>query len=309
MLLFPDGRLPSRHWRLVAWIAVLAAALTVLGDAFAPGQLRTHPYIENPFGVVGVIGSGLTTYEFFAASLVLGTALLLMISLIALCSLFLRVHRARGDERQQLKWFLYAAVPAVISLSPALLDAMLLHFSSNFLLFNTAYNYNVIVSWDFLTYSIYVAVFAALIVPVFTYIAILKYRLYNIDILINRTLVYGSLTATLIALYFGGIVLLQTLFVALTGQQSTLAVVASTLLIAALFTPLRRRIQSFIDRRFYRRKYDARKTLEAFSAQLRDETDLEALNNDLIGVVRETMQPEHVSLWLRPNTPSKDDLP
>jgi hypothetical protein len=165
------------------------------------------------------------------------------------------------------------------------------------------------VSWDFLTYSIYVAVFAALIVPVFTYIAILKYRLYNIDILINRTLVYGSLTATLIALYFGGIVLLQTLFVAPTGQQSTLAVVASTLLIAALFTPLRRRIQSFIDRRFYRRKYDARKTLEAFSAQLRDETDLEALNNDLIGVVRETMQPEHVSLWLRPNTPSKDDLP
>jgi hypothetical protein len=235
--------------------------------------------------------------------------LLLMSSLTALCSLIVRLRRGRGDERQQIKWFLYAAVPGVVSLSPALLDAMLLHFSSNFLLFNTAYNYNVIVSWDFLTYSIYVAVFAALIVPVFTYIAILKYRLYNIDILINRTLVYGSLTATLIALYFGGIVLLQTLFVALTGQQSTLAVVASTLLIAALFTPLRRRIQSFIDRRFYRRKYDARKTLEAFSAQLRDETDLEALNNDLIGVVRETMQPEHVSLWLRPNTPSKDDLP
>src|SRR5215213_10597293 len=153
MLLFPDGRLPSRHWRLVAWIALLAAALTVLGDAFAPGQLRTHPYIENPFGIVGVIGSELTTYEFFAASLVLGTALLLMISLIALCSLFLRMHRARGDERQQLKWFLYAAVPAVVSLSPALLDAMLVHFTSNFLLFNTAYNYNVIVSWDFLTYS------------------------------------------------------------------------------------------------------------------------------------------------------------
>jgi hypothetical protein len=301
MLLFPEGRLPSRHWRLVAWIALLAAALTVLGDAFAPGQLRTHPYIENPFGIVGVIGSELTTYEFFAASLVLGTALLLMISLIALCSLFLRMHRARGDERQQLKWFLYAAVPAVVSLSPALLDAMLVHFTSNFLLFNTAYNYNVIVSWDFLTYSIYVAVFAALIVPVFTYIAILKYRLYNIDILINRTLVYGSLTATLVALYFGGIVLLQTLFVALTGQQSTLAVVASTLLIAALFTPLRQRIQSFIDRRFYRRKYDAAKTLEAFSAQLRNETNLEALSDDLVGVVRETMQPAHVSLWLGPS--------
>jgi hypothetical protein len=305
MLLFPDGRLPSHRWRIVAWSAVCGAVLTVLGDAFTPGKLRTHPYIENPLGVVGVIGGGLTTFEFFAASLVFGTTLLLMSSLTALCSLIVRLRRGRGDERQQIKWFLYAAVPGVVSLSPALLDAMLLHFSSNFLLFDTAYNYNVIVSWDFLYFSIYGAVFAALIVPVFTYIAILKYRLYDIDVVINRTLVYGSLTATLVALYFGGIVLLQTLFVALTGQQSTLAVVASTLLIAALFTPLRRRIQSFIDRRFYRRKYDAGKTLEAFSAKLRDETDLEALNDDLIGVVRETMQPTHVSLWLRPDITSK----
>ena len=117
---------------------------------------------------------------------------------------------------------------------------------------------------------------------------------------INRTLVYGLLTATLVALYFGGIVVLQRLFVALTGQESTLAIVASTLAIAALFNPLRRRIQSFVDRRFYRRKYDARKTLEDFSIKLRDETDLEALNNELVGVVRETMQPSHVSLWLRP---------
>jgi hypothetical protein len=144
-------------------------------------------------------------------------------------------------------------------------------------------------------------------IPIATGIAILRYRLYDIDRIINRTLVYGTLTITLVALYFGGIVVLQRIFVTLTGQQSTLAVVASTLLIAALFTPLRRRIQGFIDRRFYRRKYDARKTLEAFSTKLKNETDLEALNNDLVGVVRETMQPAHVSLWLRPATAPKGE--
>src|SRR5687768_12727362 len=139
-------------------------------------------------------------------------------------------------------------------------------------------------------------------VPTAVGIAITRYRLYDIDILINRTLVYGTLTATLVALYLVGIVVLQRLFVFLTGQQSTLAVVASTLLIAALFNPLRRSLQSFIDRRFYRRKYDARKTLERFSAQLRDETDLDTLSDDLVGVVRETMQPAHISLWLRRET-------
>jgi hypothetical protein len=148
---------------------------------------------------------------------------------------------------------------------------------------------------------------ALTIVPLSLSIGVLRYRLYDIDIIINRTLVYGSLTATLVVIYFGGIVVLQRMFVLLTGQQSTLAVVASTLLIAALFTPLRRRIQAFIDRRFYRRKYDARKTLEAFSAQLRNETDLNALSEDLVGVVRETMQPAHVSLWLRPDTPRKGE--
>jgi hypothetical protein len=141
-----------------------------------------------------------------------------------------------------------------------------------------------------------------LLIPLTIGVAVLRSHLFDIDLLINRTLVYGSLTTVLVALYFGGIVLLQRLFVALTSEQSTLAVVASTLLIAALFNPLRRRIQSFIDRRFYRSKYDARKTLEGFSSKLRDETDLKALSDDLVGVVRETMQPAHVTLWLRPHT-------
>ncbi len=144
-------------------------------------------------------------------------------------------------------------------------------------------------------------------VPVAIGLAVLKYRLYDIDLLINRTLVYGSLTAMLVAVYFGGVATTQTIFRALTGQeeQPQLAIVISTLVIAALFNPLRRRVQALVDRRFYRRKYDARKTLEAFSAKLREETDLNALNEDLVGVVRETMQPAHVSLWLRPEASPK----
>jgi hypothetical protein len=139
-----------------------------------------------------------------------------------------------------------------------------------------------------------------LLVPLSISVAVLRSRLFDVDVLINRTLVYGLLTAMLVTLYFAAIVVLQRLLIVLTGQTSTLAVVASTLLIAALFTPFRHRIQSFIDRRFYRKKYDARKTLEAFSAKLRDETDLGALREDLVEVVSETVQPAHIRLWLRP---------
>jgi len=198
----------------------------------------------------------------------------------------MRLRRAAGVERQQIKWFAYAAAASVMATSLAYLVPGVIDTSLWF---------------ERMGFALNIAFIPA--IPIAIGIAILRYRLYEIDLIINRTLVYGAPSATLVALYFGGIVMLQRVFVLLTGQQSTLAVVASTLLIAALFTPLRRLIQGFIDRRFYRSKYDARKTLEAFSAQLRNETDLEALSDDLVGVVRETMQPAHVSLWLRPETP------
>jgi hypothetical protein len=199
-------------------------------------------------------------------------------------------RKAQGIERLQVKWLLYASV---------------IWFGGN-VLKNTVISPLGEVSWGLWVSYLLVGI-GGLGGPIAIGIAILRYRLYDIDILINRTLVYGPVTATLVALYLGGIVVLQRLFVLLTGQQSTLAVVASTLLIAALFTPLRHRIQGFIDRSFYRRKYDARKTLEAFSAQLRNETDLKALSDDLVGVVRETMQPAHVSLWLRSETAPKGE--
>jgi hypothetical protein len=299
MLLFPNGRLPSRRWRIVAWIAVCGAALRVLADAFTPGPLSTHLYVNNPFGLAAGIGGGFTTYELFPISTVIGTTLLLTSSIAALVSLILRLHQTRGNERQQLKWFLFAAVPATVCLNLVLSYSMVATYTTNFL-FDAVW----ILPFDVFNYVLYVAVFALLVVPVCTYIAILRYRLYDIDVIINRTLVYGALTATLAAVYFGGVTATQTIFRGLTGQaeQPQLAIVVSTLVIAALFNPLRRRIQSFIDRRFYRRKYDAAKTLAAFSAKLRDETDLNALNAELVGVVRETMQPAHVSLWLRPDT-------
>jgi hypothetical protein len=296
ILLFPEGRLPSRWWRLVARAALLGAALAVLGTAFIPDYLIvSHPYVENPFGVIGVVGGGLTTYELFGASRFLGMTLLLTSSIAALFSLILRLHHTRGIERQQIKWFLFAAVPLTLFLGLIELDLIILNLTYDFYLrFDFLFNdgTSIFPSWQTFKGVQFVAVFALLSTPVFTYISILKYRLYDIDVVINRTLVYGSLTAMLIALYFSVIVVLQRAFVLFIGQQSTLAVVAS--------------IQSFIDRRFYRRKYDAMKTLEDFSAQLRNETDLNAVSDDLVGVVRDTMQPAHVSLWLRSDTASKD---
>ena len=308
ILFFPHGQLLSRWWQIVAWTAIFGATLATLGTAFMPDYLIvTHPYVENPFKVMRVIGR-FTTYELFGASRFVGMTLLLASSLAALISPILRLHRTRGIERQQIKWFLFAAVPLSAFLGLMELELLIVNLAYDFgLTFDFLFNNgtSIFPSWQAFKIVQVVAVLSLLFTPIFTYIAILRYRLYEIDIIINRTLVYASLTATLLILYFGLIVVLQRVFVLLTGQHSTLAVVASTLLIAALFNPLRYRIQSFIDRRFYRRKYDARKALEAFSTSLRNETDLEALRGDLVGVVRETMQPAHVSLWLRPETAPK----
>jgi hypothetical protein len=207
---------------------------------------------------------------------------------VAAGSLLVRLRRSRGVERQQVKWFAYAEVVLVIGTIAAytISDARS-------------------VPWWVPPVGFLLTMVGIAGLPIGVAIAVLRHRLYDIDLLINRTLVYATLTVSLMTVYFGGIVVLQRLFVLLTGQQSTLAVVASTLTIAALFMPLRRRIQSFIDRRFYRRKYDARKILEAFSSKLRDETDLDRLGAGLVSVVQETVQPEHASLWLRSDTPPK----
>ncbi len=275
-LLFPNGRPPSRRWWPVAWMAIVGSAMSTLGGALQPGPLETHPSIANPVGIGGVAGGVLEVVGS------VGIAALNASVLVSGISLILRLRRARGVERQQLKWFAYAAVLMVGGFAASFL------FSSN--LANS-------VAWT-------LGILGFMVLPIATGIAILRYRLYDIDRIINRTIVYGLLTAVLVLVYIGSVVLLRGLVFGFTGRTSQLTIVASTLAVAALFNPLRRRIQGFIDRRFYRRKYDAAKTLEAFSAKLRDETDLDTLSDDLVGVVRETMQPAHVSLWLR--TPKPD---
>jgi hypothetical protein len=259
LLLFPDGRLPSRRWRPLAWLSGAVILLLSVGVMLAPGRLDNLRGVRNPFGIEGA--DWLTTGAYALLPL------LPLCMLASALSLVLRYRRSGGEERQQIKWIAFAASVVVMVYVIAMIASLVFPEES----WTTAGS----VWWlNLLTYAV-LSSFTT--VPIAIGFAVLKYRLYDIDVVINRTLVYGPLTATLIAFYFGGVVVLQRLFVLLTGQRSTLAVVASTLLIAALFNPLRSRIQSFIDRRFYRRRYDARKTLEAFSSKLRDETDLEAL--------------------------------
>jgi hypothetical protein len=290
ILLFPDGKLPSRRWRPLAWFSGAVLIMVSLAIALTPGPLPDLEGVRNPFGLEG--------YPWIADASKVIPVLMPLCAVASALSLVLRYRRSGSEEREQIKWIALAGsfvglMSLVTVFSTLIFEPLFLGATGTQPL------------WLGILQDVELLSFTG--IPVAVGFAVLRYRLYDIDLLINRALVYGSLSATLALVYFGGIVVLQRLFVVLTGQQSTLAVVASTLLIAALFSPLRRRIQRFIDRRFYRKKYDARKTLEAFSTKLREGTDLDALSNDLVGVVRETMQPAHVSLWLRPDSSSEGE--
>ena len=285
-LVFPEGWPQSRALRWFTSLVLFVIAYGTVLAAFSPGPIDAiGGAVDNPLGMEALRGVGTNSAVGPVESV------LYALGIVAAASLFGRMRRARGVQRQQIKWFAYATVVLV---GGVVLDFTVSEATG--------------VQWlGKIGFVLRMVGLAGL--PMAIGIAVLRYRLYNIDRIINRTFVYGALTATLLTVYVADIVLLQRIFVLITGERSTLAVVASTLMIAALFTPLRRRIQGFIDRRFYRRKYDARKTLEAYSVQLRNGTDLEALSDDLVGVVGETMQPAHVSLWLRRDTPSKGEQP
>jgi hypothetical protein len=277
ILLFPDGRLPSPRWRWLAWLNGAATVLTLLLAASYTWQFRGLRLVEMNESPEG-IGDG----AIFDELLAVGFLLMVGSTIVASLTPLLRLRRALGVERQQLKWFAYAgAVGAVERLA-------------NVLYLDTSAS----PVPDYVVYVLDAIVITLVLIAVG--IAILRYRLYDIDVLINRTLVYGALTGILALLYVSSVVLLQEVFGTLRGErESGLVTVASTLAIATAFHPLRQRIQAFIDRHFYRRKYDAAKTLAAFSAKMRDEVDLATLTDDLLAVVEETMQPAQVSLWLR----------
>jgi hypothetical protein len=270
LLLFPTGRLLSRRWRPVAWMAgILMAVVTLLAALRPTLTLPDEQHaVPNPIGIAGLDPDQGTLGA-------LNTGLLILTTLAAFLSLILRFRRAQGEERQQLKWFVYAGGLVII-----------------FLVIGP-----VLPGEGALGTGLVIALF-----PVAAGIAILRYRLYEIDRLINRTLVYGAVTALLGAVYAGSVLVLGQVFGGVAGNPPSWAVAGATLAAAALFQPARRRIQELVDRRFNRRRYDAARTVEAFSVRLRDQVDLDTLSAELLAVVHQTVQPAKASLWLRPPT-------
>jgi hypothetical protein len=265
LLLFPHGRLPSPRWRPFAWLTVAVYLTLSLSAAFSPGAVNLYyPEVTPPVRLpVAAMADTVFGWVLVGQLLVLATALV---------SLVLRLRRAPGEERQQVKWFVYTVVTVVLV------------FVSTTLALGAGYLF---------------PLFG--LIPVSVAVAVFRYRLYDIDRLINRTLVYGLLTALLAGVYAALVFLLGALLDPVAGD-SALAVAASTLAVAALFQPARRRVQQLVDRRFDRRRYDAARTVEAFSGRLRDQVDLDTLAAELLGVVDATMQPTRASLWLRPTS-------
>jgi hypothetical protein len=273
-LLFPDGRPPTRRWRLIAWIGAVGTVAGMLGIGLEPGPMEVEGAVENPFGIAG---AGELT------SVLAGIGLALTSAAVAGAgaAVIVRLRRSRGVERQQLKWFAYVASMIVLGLTVAPLTA----------LGGDAAWAQVLGPVAWLTALAMVGIG----IPTATGIAVLRYRLYDIDLVINRTLVYGALTAALGGAYLASVLLLQLVL----SPSSDLAIAGSTLAVAALFRPLRTGIQALVDRRFYRRRYDAARTIESFGAHVRDQVSLDALSAELRAAVSHTMQPAHVSLWLR----------
>lgn len=275
LLLFPDGHPPSSRWRVVGWAGTIGMILATLGNALWFRPIDGFESIKNPFGLRGTAGAVAET------ALAIGTTALFFSILLAGVSLVIRLKRSRGERRQQIKWFAFAAAILAVGLFGIA----------------TTYREGAPVT-PVVAFFQGLAIAGAVFVAVAAAIAIFKYRLYEIDVIINRTLVYAILTGILAAAYAGSVFGFQTVLGPL-ASDSDLAVAASTLAVAALFRPVRERVQDFIDRRFYRRKFDAERTLEGFSAKLREEVDLAQLSAALTRVTVDTMQPAHVSLWLR----------
>ncbi len=283
-LLFPNGRLPSPRWRPVLWLGVAALLASVVGTGLAPGPMDTDSArpVDNPVGIAGA-GEALDMVA-RAGDVLAGAAFLL-----AAASLVVRYRRSRGRERQQLKWFALAGLVAVSGLALAMLQVLFGAQADDPGAEGGALEVVGAVGW-------FTALGAIVIgIPLAAGVAILRHRLYDVDVVIRRTAIYGALTLTLLASYLGLVLLLQLVL----SPESDIAIAGSTLAVAALIRPARTRIQELVDRRFYRSRYDAAHTIQVFGVRLRDEVELESLSGELRGVVADTMQPAHVSLWLR----------
>ena len=284
LLVFPDGRLPDERWKYFAWLNAVVAVGGAVALAFSSGPIDGLEPIRNPLGIGSEGDINMVSVVEWVEVLQVG------IAMAAAASPFVRLRHAGLEQRQQIKWFAYAVTILIIGrllASPA--------------------TESVGTGWiSRIGFAIYVIGIVG--VPLAVGIAILRHHLYDIDLIIRRTLVYGSLTVLLAAVYFGSVVLFGTVFQALTlrEDQPQVVIVVTTLVIAALFNPLRRRIQGFIDRHFYRRRYDANKVLQTFSVRLRDETDLDRLTREFVEVVGQTMQPAYLSLWLCIRADSSD---